>query len=106
MPLQRRRALRHGFVANAELIDLQSQIRLQEQITDLSLYGCGITAAKPFSAGTRVQVRITYNGSKFVAIGRVAYANSDGDMGIAFVRIDRDDETVLEKWIGELRAQK
>jgi len=102
--VKRPRARRFDFVASIELVDLESEVRLQERLTDLSLYGCGIAAAKPFPAGTRVQLGITYNGARFAAIGRVAYAKS-GEMGIAFVRIDKDDQLVLERWIAEFRAR-
>src|SRR6266404_2243554 len=102
--VKRPRARRFDFVASIEVVDLESEVRLQERLTDLSLYGCGIAAAKPFPAGTRVQLGITYNGARFAAIGRVAYAKS-GEMGIAFVRIDKDDQLVLERWIAEFRAR-
>jgi PAS domain S-box-containing protein len=100
-----RRAKRYGFVASVEVTDLQSNIQLQERTADLSLYGCCVKVAanKPFSSGTRVWVRISYNDETFAAVGRIAYANSDGDMGIAFVRIDGDDQVILDKWIDELR---
>jgi hypothetical protein len=101
-------AKRYGFVASAELIDLQSETKLQERTTDLSLYGCCISVdtKQPFVAGTRVRVAISYNGARFAAIGRVAYSTSDGDMGIAFMRTDRDDQIILEKWIAELQKQR
>jgi PAS domain S-box-containing protein len=99
-----RRAKRYGFVASVEVTDLQSSIQLQERTADLSLYGCCVRVAanKPFPLGTRVWVRISYNDVTFAAIGRVAYANSEGDMGLAFVRIHGDDQIILDKWIYEL----
>jgi hypothetical protein len=99
-----RRGPRYPFVANLELLDLQSGVHLQGRITVLSLYGCGIAAIKPFSAGTRVRVGITYEGATFGAIGRIAYSTSDGGMGIVFVQIEQGDQTLLEKWISELRG--
>lgn len=99
-----RRAPRYPFVASAELTDLQSEVQLQERITVLSLYGCGVAARKPFTAGTKVRIRITHTGGNFVALGRVAYATSDGDMGIVFTRVERNDQAILEKWISELRS--
>jgi PAS domain S-box-containing protein len=103
-----RRAKRYGFLASVEVTDLQSNIQLQERTADLSLYGCCVRVAanRPFPLGTRVWVRISYNDVTFAAIGRVAYANSDGDMGIAFVQIDADDQIILDKWIYELREVK
>ena len=35
-----RRARRYPFAVHVELIDLESEIHLQERTTDLSLFGC------------------------------------------------------------------
>jgi PilZ domain len=98
----RPRARRYPFVASIEITDLQSEVRLQERVTDLSLFGCGAPAHKTFPAGTKVRVRITHASKNFAALGRIAYATS-GNMGIIFTRIERNDQTILEKWISELR---
>jgi hypothetical protein len=103
--VERPRARRYPFVASVELVDLHSDLRLQERVTDLSLYGCGVTASKSLPAGTKLSVRITSKGSTFSALGKVAYATADGDMGIVFARVERNDQTILEKWINELRTK-
>src|SRR6266436_1991552 len=98
-----RRARRYPFAARVELTDLQSEIHLQERAIELSLYGCGVAASKPFSAGTRVRIRITHGGGNFVARGRVIYATADGERGIAFTRVEQNHQIILEKWISEQR---
>ena len=100
--VERPRARRFPFVASVELVNLESDVQVQGRVTDLSLYGCGTNASKPLPAGTKVRVRITNQGRTFSAVGKVAYATADGDMGIVFARIEPSDHTVLEKWIGEL----
>jgi len=99
-----RRAPRYPFAASVELTDLQSEIHIQERAIELSLYGCGVAATKPFSAGTRVRIRIAHGGSNFVALGKVVYALADGEMGIAFIRVEQNDQIILEKWITEQRG--
>ena len=94
-----RRAPRYPFAGTVELVDLQSGVRLQGRITVLSLHGCGVVATKPFHAGTRVRVGITKEGAAFAAMGRVAYAALDGNMGIVFVQVERNDLAILETWI-------
>lgn len=100
------RARRYPFVAPIELTDLESEIQLQERVTDLSLYGCRVAARvatqKAFPAGTRVRIRITHTGGIFAAIAIVAYASGD-DMGIIFTGIEPNHQAILEKWISELR---
>jgi hypothetical protein len=67
------------------------------------LYGCGVTANKPLPVGIKLRVRITSKGNTFSAFGKVAYATSDGDLGIVFTRTEPNDQLILEKWISELR---
>jgi len=102
---ERPRARRYPFVASAELVDLQSELQFQGRITDLSMYGCGVAASKTLPAGTKLRIIITSKGHTFSALGKVAYAKADGDMGIVFARIEPNDQVILEKWIGELRAR-
>ena len=101
--VERRRCRRYPFVASVELVDLESALQLQERVTDLSLYGCGVTASKPLPVGIKLRVRITSKGSTFSAPGKVAYATSNGDMGIVFAQIEPNDQMILEKWISDLR---
>ena len=101
--VERRRARRYPFVASVELVDLQSDVQLQARVTDLSLYGCAVAASKPIPTGDKLRIRITRKGSTFSASSKVVYATADGEMGIVFGRIERNDQMILEKWISELR---
>jgi hypothetical protein len=100
--VERRRACRYPFVASVELVDLQSDVQLQERVTDLALYGCGVTASKRLPVGTKLRVRITSKGCTFSALGKVVYAISDGDVGIVFTKTGPNDQMILDKWISEL----
>ncbi len=101
--VERPRARRYPFVVSVELVDVQTELQLQGRVTDLSLYGCGVNASKALPAGTKLRIRITSKGSTFSALGKVAYATSDGDVGIVFARIEPNDQIILEKWISQLR---
>ena len=98
-----RRARRYRFAATIELTDLESEVHLQGLTTELSLFGCGLAARKPFLAGAKVRIRITHRGASFVALGRVIYFNRIGVMGIAFTQVEEKDQATLERWISELR---
>ncbi len=100
---ERPRARRYSFVASVELVDVQSELQLQGRVTEVSLYGCGVTASKPLLTGTKLRIRISGKSRTFSALGKVAYATTNGDMGIVFVRIEPSDLMILEKWISELR---
>ncbi len=101
--VERPRARRYPFVASVELVDLQSDMRVQGRVTDLSLYGCGMNASKSLPAGTHLRIRISTKGSAFSGFGKVIYATSGGDIGIVFTQVERNDQMILEKWISEIR---
>ncbi len=93
---QLKEAYRNGVLLWKEIQDIE---HIKNAVPD----GCGVTASKPLPAGTKLRVKITSNGRTFAALGKVAYANADGDIGVVFSRIEPNDQTILEKWIGELR---
>jgi hypothetical protein len=101
-----RQSVRYGFNVMVEITDLQSQIQLKGQTSDLAMYGCGITSVSDFAPGTRVRVRLILEHSEVVTLGRVVYARPDIGMGIAFTRIEANDERVLAEWIDELEIQR
>jgi hypothetical protein len=87
------------------MTDLQSEIQMREQTSDLSLFGCHVNTPKPWPAGTRLRIRIAHRGAIFAAFGRVAYVLPNTGMGISFTSIERDGELTLEKWIAEQREK-
>jgi hypothetical protein len=98
------RARRYLFVATIELTDTQSDAKIQERTSDLSLYGCRVETRKPFPTGAKVRIRIAHRSANFVAVGRVSHATTDGGMGIAFMQVEPNDQLILEKWVEELRG--
>jgi D-serine deaminase-like pyridoxal phosphate-dependent protein len=64
---------------------------------------CGVAANKRLPVGTKLRIRITHKGSTFSALGKVAYATSNGGVGIVFTKTESKDQLILEKWITELR---
>ncbi len=103
MHTERPRARRYLFVATIDLTDTQSEAKIQERTSDLSLYDCRVETHKPFPTGAKVRIRIAHRSANFVALGRVSYATTEGGMGIAFTQIEPNDQLILEKWVEELR---
>lgn len=98
------RARRYLFVATIELTDTQSETKIQERTSDLSLYGCRVETHKPFPTGAKVRIRIAHRSANFVALGRVSYT-TEGGMGIVFTQIEPNHQLILENWAEELRGQ-
>ena len=67
------------------------------------MYGCGVAASKSLPSGTKLRIKITTKGRTFSAVGKIAYATAEGDIGIVFARVEPSDQMLLEKWIGEVR---
>lgn len=99
------RARRYIFIANIELIDVDSESKRKGRTRDLNLFGCQVACSTPLPAGARIRLKITYKGSSFTAIGHVARASED-TMGIAFARTTEKDKAVLESWLAELRRTR
>lgn len=102
---ERRGATRYHFGGIAEVTDLVSQTTLVELTRDLSLSGCFVKTKTPFPKGARVNVRITHSGATITALGNVSDNVSQEGMGIAFARVEPDDQAVLEAWLSHASAK-
>lgn len=82
---------RHGFYRNALWVNLDG--KTAENTDKLNLHYA-------FVEGTFDASR---HGHMGLFPSTIAYATSDGEMGIAFMLIESNNQTTLEKWISELR---
>lgn len=103
MENRRQRARRYSFVASIELVDVKSATQTKGQTEDLSLFGCRVGTPSPLPTETRVRIKIVLGDAHFAAIGRVAYIDSERAMGVVFTMIERNDQSILERWIQERR---
>jgi PilZ domain len=97
-----RRALRHSLIVDVEVVDLKSGIQIRVRTRDLNLYGCGVSPATTFPAGTKVMLKMAYGAEKITAFGKVIYVRQDIGMGIVFTTVEPEDQKLLEDWIAEL----
>ena len=67
MKSERPRARRYPLVAIIELTDLQTEIRVVAQISDLNLFGCHVDAKRLLPKETKVRIRIVHAGAAFIA---------------------------------------
>jgi len=56
METEHRRSPRVPFVAAAEVIELDSEVRLRARTCDLSQHGCYLDMINPLPAGTTVKI--------------------------------------------------
>jgi len=81
---------------------MESENEIREQTTNLSVFGCQLTAQKPLLTGTKVRLRIIHRGAIFAALGQIVNARRNS-MGVVFTKIEQKDQAVLEKWLAEIR---
>ena len=94
-----RRSTRVPFVASAEIIDVDTEVRLAAQTGDLSEHGCYMDMVNPLPLGTAVKIQIEHGKRTFRATAGVVYSLPHLGMGLIFHDIDADQEVALEKWL-------
>jgi len=88
------------------MTDVESEAQVVEQTSDLSLFGCGVSAENLFPPGTRSRSRIQHAGANFATLGKVAQAGHGIRMGVVLTKIEPYQELLLEKWVAELREAR
>ena len=106
MASERRRMPRYQFVADAELLEVESGARSKVKTGDLSLGGCFLDTLNPSPDGTEVLVTISQGDRRFTARGRVVFAFPRLGMGIVFTHIDSDQLSTLEEWLDVLERTR
>jgi hypothetical protein len=98
---QRRRSPRYAFIANAELFEPRTRMRIATRVSELSITGCYLDMLNPFPVDTIAQVKITQGDMVFQSNSRVVYAHSNLGVGVIFLDTEPKYLEVLKGWIGE-----
>ena len=99
--VERRSAPRNAMVLAADVIELPRGAKLNARTADISLTGCYIDTLNPVPQGSEVRLRFTHGTETFVSLGRVVYVSYGLGMGIAFINVEDDQRTRLERWFSE-----
>jgi hypothetical protein len=106
MGIERRRAPRYQFVADAEVLETASGARCMVKTGDLSLGGCFLDMLNPSVEGIEIRITIWRAARSFTALGRVVFVFPRLGMGVAFTRIAPQQLTTLEEWLAELESHR
>jgi hypothetical protein len=96
---ERRRSPRYSFIASAELIEEQADVRIASRVSELSLHGCYLDMMNPFPTGTMVLVKITAGDAFFEAKSDIIYSQPNMGAGVRFLQVKADSQAVLERWL-------
>jgi hypothetical protein len=97
----RRRAPRYQLLAEAEIVELRSQTRLQARTSDVSLVGCFMNTASSFPQGTEITLKLSAQETTFTSRGVVERTQPTG-MGVSFQGVKLDQQNILRKWLAEV----
>jgi PilZ domain len=100
---QRRRNPRYSFIANAELFEAATKMRIATRVSELSMQGCYLDMMNPFPEETVALVKITVGDQAFETKVRVVYAHSNLGLGLVFLDPDQKNVEVLKLWIDEAK---
>ena len=94
--LEQRRGLRKEFVAAITISEVDSERQIPASTQNLSMQGCFVATANPFSKGTKLWITIVYAGVKLTTFGKVVYTNEKG-MGVTFTKMQPRHADALER---------
>lgn len=100
---QRRRNPRYAFIANAELFESATKMRIATRVSELSVQGCYLDMLNPFPEDTIALVKISVGKTVFESKVRVVYAHSNLGVGLVFLDLDPKNVEVLKSWIDEAK---
>ena len=98
---QQRRNPRYAFIASAELLEPQTDVRIATRVSELSVLGCYMDMLNPFPAGTPVLVKISAGNAEFKSKARIIYAHPNFGAGVGFQDTEAPYLEVLKRWISE-----
>jgi len=102
----RRYAIRYPFAADAEVLDLESGVRSDGITSDLSLGGCFVCTSKPLAVKSRTRVTLTRKGESVEALAMVRIVKPRIGMGLEFIDIESTSNSVLTRWLEQLRRER
>jgi hypothetical protein len=102
----RRYAIRFPFAADAEVLDLESGSRCDGITSDLSLGGCFVCTSKPLAVKSRTRVTLKRKGESVEALAMVRIVKPRIGMGLEFLDIEAASNSILGRWLEQLRRER
>jgi PilZ domain len=97
-----RRSPRVPFIAAAEIMEANTQVRLSARTSDISRHGCYMDMVNPLPPGVAVKIAIAHGQRTFSATAGVVYSQAPLGMGLEFRDIDKAEQDKLEHWLAGL----
>jgi len=99
MEAELRRSPRVPFIAEAKIMEIETEVRLSARTGDLSKHGCYMDMVNPLPQGTSVKVAIEHGQRTFSATAAVVYSQTHLGMGLEFFNMDPSEQDKLDQWL-------
>lgn len=96
---EQRRNPRYSFIASAELLEPQTDVRIATRVSELSLHGCYMDMLNPFPVDTLVLAKISSGDAEFRTNAKVIYAHPNFGAGMVFLDPEPQYLKILNDWI-------
>ena len=101
---ERRSVPRYSLIAQAEVVEPGSGVRIAGRISEISSKGCYVDLLNTLPVGTIVEVQVSRDQGNFFSRGRIVYAQDGMGMGVAFQETAPEQQRILDSWIQELTS--
>jgi hypothetical protein len=101
---EKRSVPRYGLIAQSEIIEPVSGLRIPGRLSEVSRKGCYIDLLTTLPLKTVVEIRITRDRGTFVSRGKIIYTQEMMGMGVAFLDTPGEQLKVLDAWLAELNT--
>ncbi|HET9401175.1 MAG TPA: PilZ domain-containing protein [Candidatus Acidoferrales bacterium] len=103
--LERRSEPRTPLIAQAEVADIASGVKLSARVSDLSLSGCYLDALTPLPEGSDVHLRISFNDERLALRAKIRFSHPGLGMGVQFDAPTGEQMQVLSNWLTAIGAK-
>jgi hypothetical protein len=100
----RRSVPRYGLIAQTDVVEPVSGLRISARISEVSLKGCYVDVLNTLPTQTEIEIRISRDQGTFISPGKIIYTQEGMGMGIGFLNTPADQLKVLDSWLAELDA--
>lgn len=100
--IERRRNPRYPFIADVEIVELESGVTMTAHTSDFSRGGCYVDMFSPLPEDTVVKLRLTKWQQTLETQAKVVYSSVGMGMGLMFGAFDAAQRAVVESWITQL----
>jgi c-di-GMP-binding flagellar brake protein YcgR len=102
--IERRRNPRYPLVADVEIVDMRSGMKMTAHTSDFSRGGCYVDMLNPLPEDTVVTLRLRKWQQTLETQAKVVYSSAAMGMGLMFGALDAAQRAIVESWLAQLNG--